>query len=131
MTVTRLTRQPCRLESVLRVCLPPELIPGQLRMPASPGMNQRLASDWPSLMPKMASTKSTGTHAVECGTSLELGEQVCLQPMSPSGEPGIVIHSKEGITEGNCLAMSLYGIALMPLALKMREAVPKALQLWY
>jgi hypothetical protein len=42
-----------------------------------------------------------------------------------------VIHSKEGITQGNCLAMSLYGVALMPLASKMREAIPEALQLWY
>jgi hypothetical protein len=42
-----------------------------------------------------------------------------------------VIHSKEGITQGDCLAMSLYGVALMPLTLKMREAVPEALQPWY
>jgi hypothetical protein len=42
-----------------------------------------------------------------------------------------VIHSKEGITQGNCLAMSLYGVALMPLASKMREAIPEALQPWY
>ncbi len=27
--------------------------------------------------------------------------------------------------------MSLYGVALMPLPSKMREAIPEALQLWY
>jgi hypothetical protein len=43
----------------------------------------------------------------------------------------IVIHSKEGITQGDCLAMSLYGVALMPLASKMHDAIPKALQPWY
>ena len=47
---------------------------------------------------------------------------------SEPGEPALVIHSKEGITQGDCLAMSLYSIALMPLASKMREAIPKALQ---
>ncbi|KAL3810422.1 hypothetical protein ACHAXA_005630 [Cyclostephanos tholiformis] len=54
----------------------------------------------------------------------------CLVRSEP-GEPAIVIHSKEGITQGDCLAMSLYGVALMPLALKMHEAVPEALQPWY
>ena len=42
-----------------------------------------------------------------------------------------MIHSKEGITQGNCLAMSLYGVALMPLASKMPEPIPKVLQPWY
>jgi hypothetical protein len=42
-----------------------------------------------------------------------------------------VIHLKEVITQGNCLAMSLYGVALMPLASKMREDFPEALQPWY
>ncbi len=49
-------------------------------------------------------------------------------------EPGtlpIVIHSQEGITQGDCLAMSLYGVALMPLASRMRETIPEALQPWY
>ncbi len=50
---------------------------------------------------------------------------------SEPGEPALVIHSKEGITQGNCLAMSLYGVALMPLASKMREEFPEALQPWY
>ena len=54
----------------------------------------------------------------------------CLVQMEP-GDPPIVIHSKEGITQGDCLATSLYGVALMPLASKMREAIPDALQPWY
>ncbi len=33
--------------------------------------------------------------------------------------------------QGDCLAMSLYGVALMPLASKIREEIPEALQLWY
>jgi len=47
------------------------------------------------------------------------------------GDPPIVIHSREGITQGDCLAMSLYGVALMPLASRMRETIPEALQPWY
>ena len=47
------------------------------------------------------------------------------------GNPPIVIHSKEGITQGDCRAMSVYGVALMPLAEKMAEEVPGALQPWY
>ncbi len=42
-----------------------------------------------------------------------------------------MIHSKELIIQGDCLAMSLYGVALMPLVSKMGEAIPKALQPWY
>jgi hypothetical protein len=33
--------------------------------------------------------------------------------------------------QGDCLAMSLYGVALMSLASKMRDAIPEALRLWY
>ncbi len=33
--------------------------------------------------------------------------------------------------QGNCLTMSLYGVALMPLASKMYEEIPEALQPWY
>jgi hypothetical protein len=42
-----------------------------------------------------------------------------------------MIHSKEGITQGDCLAMSLSGVALMPLASEMHEEIPEALQPWY
>jgi hypothetical protein len=34
----------------------------------------------------------------------------CLVRLEP-GEPALVIHSKEGIMQGNCLAMSLYGVS--------------------
>ncbi len=54
----------------------------------------------------------------------------CLVRSEP-GEPALVIHSKEGIMQGDCLAMSLYGVALMPLASKMRKEISEALQLWY
>ena len=47
----------------------------------------------------------------------------CLVRSEP-GEPALVIHSKEGITQGDCLPMSLYGVALMPLQSKMRKAIP-------
>jgi hypothetical protein len=50
---------------------------------------------------------------------------------SEPGEPAHVIHSKDEIMQGNCLAMSLYGVVLMPLASKMREEFPEALQPWY
>ncbi len=50
---------------------------------------------------------------------------------SEPGEPALVINSKKGIMQGDCLAMSLYGIALVPLASKMREKIPDALQPWY
>ncbi len=42
-----------------------------------------------------------------------------------------MIHSKEGITQGDCFTMSLYGVALMPLASQMRAEFPTALQPWY
>ena len=54
----------------------------------------------------------------------------CLVRTHP-GNPPIVIHSKEGIAQCDCLAMSLYRVALMPLASKMREAIPKVLQPCY
>ena len=47
------------------------------------------------------------------------------------GNPPIVIQSQEGITQDDCFAMSLYGVALMPLASRMRETIPEALLPWY
>jgi hypothetical protein len=55
---------------------------------------------------------------------------VCCLVQTELGEPSIVIHSKEGITQGDCLAMSLYRGALMPLAFRMLEKIPEALQRW-
>ncbi len=54
----------------------------------------------------------------------------CLVRSEP-GTQAILIRSKEGITQNDCLAMSLYGVALMPLVSKMCNAIPEALQLWY
>jgi len=56
---------------------------------------------------------------------------VCCLVRTEPGTPPIVIHSQEGITQGDCLAMSLYGVALMPLASRMCETIPEALQPWY
>ena len=56
---------------------------------------------------------------------------VCCLVRTEPGESPLFIHSKEGITQGDCFAMSVYGVALMPLASKMCEAIPDALQPWY
>jgi hypothetical protein len=42
-----------------------------------------------------------------------------------------ILQSREGVTQGDPLAMVLYGLALVPLAEKLRAAVPEALQPWY
>jgi hypothetical protein len=55
---------------------------------------------------------------------------MCIVRDSP-GHPAMVITSREGITQGDCFAMSLYGVALLPLATKMREQFPAALQPWF
>jgi len=46
----------------------------------------------------------------------------CLVQTEP-GHPPLIIHSQEGITQGNCLTMSLYGVALMPLVSRMHETI--------
>jgi hypothetical protein len=56
---------------------------------------------------------------------------VCCLVRTEPGHPPLVIHSQEGITQGDCLTMSLYGVALMPLTSRMREMIPEALQPWY
>ncbi|KAL7543292.1 hypothetical protein ACHAXR_013157 [Thalassiosira sp. AJA248-18] len=55
---------------------------------------------------------------------------ICIVRDRP-GSPAIVIHSKEGVTQGDCRAMSIYGVGLMPLAASMRETIPEALQPWF
>jgi len=55
---------------------------------------------------------------------------ICLVRDRP-GQLAIELHSKEGITQGDCFAMSLYGVALLPLATKMRDEFPTALQPWF
>jgi len=56
--------------------------------------------------------------------------RICIVENKP-GDPPTIVHSKEGITQGDCRAMSVYGVALMPLANKMLQAVPAAVQPWY
>jgi hypothetical protein len=48
----------------------------------------------------------------------------------PGSKPRILL-SREGVTQGCVLAMMVYGVALLPLAEKLREAVPTVLQPWY
>jgi hypothetical protein len=55
---------------------------------------------------------------------------ICIVRTSPSEEVK-VLHSREGVTQGGVLGMSLYGIATMPLAEGLRLEIPDALQPWY
>ena len=41
------------------------------------------------------------------------------------------MHSKEGVTQGDPLAMIAYGIGVLPLILELREAHPRVTQPWY
>jgi hypothetical protein len=47
------------------------------------------------------------------------------------GGPCTYLRSEEGVTQGDPLSMVLYGIALVPLAERLRAAVPQAVQAWY
>ena len=47
------------------------------------------------------------------------------------GKPVIVLHLKEGVSQGCVFSMDLYAIGLLPLAEQMREEIPEALQPWY
>ena len=52
---------------------------------------------------------------------------ICRRP----GQEALILLSKEGVTQGDPLAMALYGIALLPLAELLRKACPEVLQPWY
>ena len=56
---------------------------------------------------------------------------VCCLVWTKPGMPALVIHSKEGIRQDDCLPMSLYGVVLVSLPSKMWEVVTKTHQLWY
>ncbi len=43
----------------------------------------------------------------------------------------MLLHSAEGVTQGDALSMILYGLALQPLARDLRSRFPTLLQLWY
>ena len=47
------------------------------------------------------------------------------------GKACFIVPSREGVTQGDPLAMVLYGIALSPLAERLKEAVPDAVQPWF
>ena len=47
------------------------------------------------------------------------------------GKGCIVMQSKEGVTQGDPLAMVLYGLTLLPLTEALQEAEPTVLQPWY
>ena len=56
---------------------------------------------------------------------------VCCLVWTEPGHLPLIIHSKGGIVQGNCFAMSLYRVALMPLKSRIRKTITKALQPWY
>ena len=56
--------------------------------------------------------------------------QIRLICRQPGGEPEIIL-SQEGVTQGDPLAMVLYGIALLPLVEALRKEFPDVLQPWY
>jgi hypothetical protein len=47
------------------------------------------------------------------------------------GRPGYTLLSSEGVTQGDLLLMVLYGLALVPLAKKLRQEHPEVVQAWY
>ena len=46
-------------------------------------------------------------------------------------ESGHFLHSKEGVTQGDPLAMIIYGIGVLPLIRELREAHPRVTHPWY
>ena len=56
--------------------------------------------------------------------------QICLVCYQP-GMEALILLSKEGVMQGDPLAMALYGLALLPLADLLQKSHPTALQPWY
>ena len=44
---------------------------------------------------------------------------------------GYLLHIKEGVTQGDPLAMIVYGIGILPLIRELRSTHPHVLQPWY
>ena len=49
----------------------------------------------------------------------------------PEGDDATIIHSKEGVTQGDPLSMVVYGIGLLPLTLQLKREFPTMYQPWY
>ena len=50
---------------------------------------------------------------------------------SGDGYEGHWMMSKEGVTQGDPLSMILYGLGMLPLTMKLKNAVPECIQPWY
>ena len=50
---------------------------------------------------------------------------------SVDGEAGTILFSKEGCTQGDPLAMIVYGIGMLPLVEKLQQEIPGMFQPWY
>jgi hypothetical protein len=44
---------------------------------------------------------------------------------------GVFLHSKEGLTQGDPLAMFVYGVRTLPLIRQLQEEIPDVEQRWY
>ena len=50
---------------------------------------------------------------------------------SGDGYEGHWMMSMEGVTQGDPLSMILYGLGMLPLTIKLKNAVPECIQPWY
>ena len=48
-----------------------------------------------------------------------------------NGLQSIILHSKEGITQGDPMAMILYGISVLPIIRTLKDEYPELHQPWY
>ena len=55
----------------------------------------------------------------------------CLVVRDSEENPGHFLHSKEGVNQGDSLAMITYGIGVLPLIRDLWDAHPRVTQLWY
>ena len=95
---TRPTTQPCDDKFAPRVCLTPELIPGQLRMPHSPSTNRRPALALRSSTPATASMSSTATSCCETWPTIGIGEA---DLHSTGTGTGHWVHASSGLIRAN------------------------------
>ena len=48
-----------------------------------------------------------------------------------AGNPAHILLSREGVTQGDPLAMILYGVAMVPLIRFLKAEIPEVIQAWY